>query len=89
MLNYYGGGYDDYYVEGSIQFKSGDYRKSLTLVRKARQLDEDSLVAWFLEIRILRLLEKKAEERELIRSLLKKRPELRALPMFQGMDLAK
>jgi tetratricopeptide (TPR) repeat protein len=75
----------DSFAEGQKLFDGKKLKKALAKFKESRKIDPDFLPAWFYEIRTLKLLKKEKAAKAASDELLKRRPELQALPMFKGV----
>lgn len=74
----------DLFAEGQRLFDAKKFKSALPKFRGSRKIDADFLPAWFYEIRTLKLTKRAKQAQASSDELLKRRPELKTLPMFQN-----
>ncbi len=75
---------ESFFEKAKQDFSLGDYSKALEGFRKARTIKPEFIQAWFFEIRSLKLLADRFEERKTINVFLKEHPKFKNLPMFRA-----
>ncbi len=72
-----------FFLDGKKYFDGGKYGEALLAFHKSREADSDYLPPWFFEIRTLRQMDRKEEERKVRIEFLNSHPKLSALPFFK------